>query len=207
MAYFPMFVDLENRDVLMVGAGKTAARKTEVLLSFGALITVIAETVSPEMQSTAREKEQAVRITQRRFVPEDLETAPYALVIAATDDSAVNAAIAKRCTELRIPVNTVDDPSLCTFFFPSVVVRGDVVCGVSSGANSPMVTQYVRKVIDAELPAEIGTVNDEMGAYREEIHRQIPGDGTRRTEALRRHFGELLAAHGMAGEQKQEDRK
>ena len=117
MDLLPIFLDMQGRPCLVVGGGATAARKVSNLLRAGAAVTL----VSPELcDALARKVESgALQHEARCFAPEDI--AGQRLVIAATDDRAVNRQIAQLANEAGIPVNVVDDPDACTFVLPSIV--------------------------------------------------------------------------------------
>ena len=134
MAYFPMFVQLKNKKCLVIGGGRIALRKIEVLKDFEADVTVIA----PEMIPQIRQIDKIRRIF-RTFMEEDFKEAE--LVVAATNDPKVNSEISKICMQKKIPVNAVDQKEDCSFIFPSYVKEGEVVAAFSSGGQSPMITQ------------------------------------------------------------------
>src|SRR5206468_3435543 len=116
MTLLPLFLRLTDRRVLVVGAGSVAARKIEALLDAGARVSVIAPTVNAEVEAMA------VTLHRRPFEPSDVEGAW--LVIAATNDSAVNAEIARACEERRVFVNAVDDPPNASAYFGGLIRRG-----------------------------------------------------------------------------------
>ena len=120
MAYFPMFVQLKNKKCLVIGGGRIALRKIEVLKDFEADVTVIA----PEMIPQIRQIDKIRRIF-RTFMEEDFKEAE--LVVAATNDQKVNSEISKICMQRKIPVNAVDQKEDCSFIFPSYVKEGEVV--------------------------------------------------------------------------------
>lgn len=188
MAYFPLFVDLEGANVLIVGGGATAHRKLETLLDFGAEITVVAPRFTGDFS--------AVQTIKAEFSPELLEEKPYALVIAATNSPEVNHDVFQAAKTKQIPVNSVDDRENCTFYFPAVLKSGDVVVGISSGGKSPLVAQYVKALVQKVFPDTIGAVNDVMGEERNAIRTKIPGtrpeDQKRRASYLRNKLKELL---------------
>ena len=126
--YFPIFVDLTNRRALIVGAGRIAARRAAVLARFCGRVTVVAPEAHPEVEALAAAG--ALSLARRAYAPDDLEGAD--LVLAATDDGDLNAAIAAACRERGIPVNVSSDKALCDFYFPGVAVSGDVVAGVTA---------------------------------------------------------------------------
>ncbi|WP_410070079.1 precorrin-2 dehydrogenase/sirohydrochlorin ferrochelatase family protein, partial [Anaerostipes sp.] len=118
MAYFPMFVQLKNKKCLVIGGGRIALRKIEVLKDFEADVTVIA----PEMIPQIRQIDKIRRIF-RTFMEEDFKEAE--LVVAATNDPKVNSEISKICMQRKIPVNAVDQKEDCSFIFPSYVKEGE----------------------------------------------------------------------------------
>ena len=130
-AYFPMFFNLEHQNVLIVGAGKTASRRAEVLAEFGAEVTVVAPEGSELMERLSGE--QTVRWEHRRFEAADLEG--RFLVIAAVDDSKLNAEIASACREKGILVNHAGDKSQCDFYFPGIAREGGIVAGVTASGR------------------------------------------------------------------------
>ena len=186
MAYFPLMVDIRDKEVLIVGGGETALRKTELMLDFGAKVRLISKEFLCDFPKEAK-------LIQKGFAPEDIASAgalPF-LIIAATDDREVNALVAKLAGERRIPVNVVDDEPLCSFTVPAVIRDRDVVISVSSGGKSPLVTQYVKKLMLEAMPDDIGEINDEMGRLRREVKASIPDQRERRKE-LKEALARLL---------------
>lgn len=159
MAYFPMFVQLKNKKCLVIGGGRIALRKIEVLKDFEADVTVIA----PEMIPQIRQIDKIRRIF-RTFMEEDFKEAE--LVVAATNDPKVNSEISKICMQRKIPVNAVDKKEDCSFIFPSYVKEGEVVAAFSSGGQSPLITQYLKEKIKPDLNKELGQLAQILGSLR-----------------------------------------
>ena len=160
MAYFPMFVQLKKKKCLVIGGGKIALRKIEVLKDFEADITVIA----PEMITQIRQIDQICRIF-RTFMEKDFNEADF--VIAATDDQKTNHEISQICRRKKIPVNAVDQKRrLQLLFFPSYVKEGEVVAAFSSGGQSPLITQYLKEKIKPDLNKELGQLAQILGSLR-----------------------------------------
>lgn len=159
MAYFPMFVQLKNKKCLVIGGGRIALRKIEVLKDFEADVTVIA----PEMIPQIRQIDKIRRIF-RTFMEEDFKEAE--LVVAATNDPKVNSEISKICMQRKIPVNAVDQKEDCSFIFPSYVKEGEVVAAFSSGGQSPMITQYLKEKIKPNLTEELGQIAQILESLR-----------------------------------------
>ena len=123
--YFPLYVDLSEKNILIAGGGRIASRRARVLQQFAGQITVVA----PQFAETLRALGETgrVRLIRRTFDVGDLEGRD--LVFAATDDKELNRQIFQACKERGIPVNVCSDQTLCDFQFPSVVIDGDVVIG------------------------------------------------------------------------------
>ena len=144
--WFPMFVDLSRKVALVVGGGRVAARRAQTLSRFCGNITVVAPEIRPEIEALAR-------CHRRPFDPADLEGAD--LVIAATDDPALNAEIAALCRQKNIPVNAASDPALCDFYFPGVAVRDNAVIGVTASGKdhkrAAELTRRVREMLEEDM--------------------------------------------------------
>ncbi len=172
MAYFPMFVDLTDKPCLVVGGGEVAYRKVKTLLDFDAEVTVVAESVCPELARLA-EAERAdvskhkVTICVRPFQKEDCDG--RLLVVAATDDKDLNHNIAEYCKAAGIMVNAVDQKDDCSFIFSSYVKEQNLVAAFSSGGNSPVLTQYLKKKEADILTPFLGQLNEYMGDIRADI--------------------------------------
>jgi siroheme synthase-like protein len=142
-SHYPIFLNLKDRAVLVVGAGKIALRKTNGLLEAGARVTVVAPEVLPDFDGLP------VRIHRRPFRSSDLAGA--ALVFAATDDRAVNHSIGVAAKSRGIFANVADSAAECDFVVPARVRRGDVQIAISTGGRSPRVSADLRRKLDAVL--------------------------------------------------------
>ncbi len=169
MAYFPIFIQLEGEDCLVAGGGKVAQRKVEILLEYGPGIRLVA----PEVTARLRElgEQGKIRIFLRQFQPEDLEGA--GLVIAASNDPAVNGAISAACRRRKIPVNVVDVKEECSFLFPALVKDQDVTVGISTGGGSPAMAGFLKKKIREALPEGFGQAAHWVGGQRERLKPHI----------------------------------
>lgn len=174
MKYYPLFMDLSGRKCLVVGAGAVAARKARSLLECGARVTVVGE--QPVAAFRALER-RGVVVVRRSFRARDVGR--QALVIAATDDRAVNAAVAAAARRRDIPVNAVDDPPNCTFIVPAVVRRGDLTVAVSTGGKSPAAARLVKEKIASLLGKEYAGLVCLLGSYRGRMKDQVPGQECR----------------------------
>jgi precorrin-2 dehydrogenase/sirohydrochlorin ferrochelatase len=172
MAYFPFFMELSGRSGLIVGGGTVALRKVCALLPYGPQLTVVAPELHPELRQLAE-----VKLCQRAFRPEDLENRE--LVIAATDCPEENHRIAQLCQERRIPVNVVDDKAACSFLFPSLVKRGELSIGISTGGASPSAAIWLRNQISGLLPDHFGELLAWLSDQRETIRAVLPEESAR----------------------------
>ncbi|MHB8835787.1 MAG: precorrin-2 dehydrogenase/sirohydrochlorin ferrochelatase family protein [Candidatus Methylomirabilia bacterium] len=174
MRYFPLFMDLAGRPCLVVGAGAVAARKARSLFDCGARVTVVG--VRPVAAFRALER-RGVVVRDRRFRASDVGR--QVLIIAATDDRAVNAAVAAAARRKRIPVNAVDDPEHCSFIVPAVVTRGDLTVAISTGGRSPVAARLVKELISGVLGDEYAALVRLLGAHRGRMKDAVAGQGSR----------------------------
>lgn len=161
----PIFVKLTGRRCLVVGAGRVALQKVESLLQCGAEVEVVAPQAIDALQSLAASG--SIRLDLREYTSQDLHGA--FLVIAATNLPEVNEAVFRDANARNIPINAVDDPPNCDFYFSSVVRRGDLQIAISTAGESPAFAQRLRKEIDAALPEDIGDWLRNLGQLRREI--------------------------------------
>ncbi|MGA8089452.1 MAG: siroheme synthase CysG [Terracidiphilus sp.] len=170
MSLLPIFLKLDGRPGLLVGAGNVALEKINSLLITGLRLRVTAPEAKPEIQQLARENR--LEWIRQRFDANDLDG--NFVVIAATDDPDVNATVYREAVRRGILVNSVDDPPHCDFYFGSVVRRGDLQIAISTAGESPAVAQRLRREIDARLSADIGPWLKNLGAFRREVLATIP---------------------------------
>lgn len=165
MSLLPIFLKLDGRRCLLVGAGTVAFDKIGSLLKTGLKLRVVAPEARPEVSELAAEGR--LEWIQRPFELSDLD-GNY-LVIAATDVPDVNAAVYRGAVERGILCNSVDDIPNCDFFFGSVVNRGELQIAISTAGESPAVAQRLRREIDAQLPDDLGPWLHHLGQLRREV--------------------------------------
>ncbi|MBV8674965.1 MAG: bifunctional precorrin-2 dehydrogenase/sirohydrochlorin ferrochelatase [Acidobacteriaceae bacterium] len=170
MSLLPIFVKLAGRRCLLVGAGTVALQKVPSLLAAEAHVRVVAPRVRAEIAAFASEGR--VEVIEREFVPSDLDQ--VFLVIAATDDPRVNAAVYRAAVEREILCNSVDDPPHCDFYFGSVVSRGELQIAISTAGESPAFAQRLRQEIDEQLPGDLGPWLHSVGELRREVLAAYP---------------------------------
>jgi siroheme synthase-like protein len=174
--YYPVFIDLEGQNALVIGGGEVAERKVESLVEAGARVTVVSPDVTPRL----REWSAAGRIVwaMRPFAEADVDG--NLLVIAATDDPATQRLAHSAGARKRALVNVVDQPELCGFIVPAIVRRGDVIAAISTSGKSPALAAELRSKIAAALPADVARVASLLGSVREETLRRFAEPGERK---------------------------
>jgi precorrin-2 dehydrogenase/sirohydrochlorin ferrochelatase len=162
MGIFPIFIDIKDRPILVVGAGNVAARKIEKLLPFGPRIIVVAPRVSDEVEGWLARG--LIQLQRRPFEPSDIDGS--ALAIVAADNISLQKKIYEICLERKIPCNSVDSPAYCSFIFPALVTRGDMTVGISTGGKAPGLTAKMRRFLDEILPDDIAQKVERVAEFR-----------------------------------------
>jgi len=165
LAGYPVNLLVRDRRVVVVGAGRIAARKIEPLLEAGAVVEVVAPVAAAEVRSWA----DAGRLVlhSREFRDADLDGVWLALT--ATDDPAVNAAVHAAAEARRVWVNSADDPANCSFTLMSVIRRGDLVVTVGTGGRSPALAAHLRRRLEEEIGPDYEVLLDMLAEAREEF--------------------------------------
>jgi uroporphyrin-III C-methyltransferase/precorrin-2 dehydrogenase/sirohydrochlorin ferrochelatase len=176
MSLLPIFLKLDGRRCLLVGAGKVALDKIGSLLKSGLQLRVVAPYAQPEVRKLAQDGK--LEWAQRAFELSDLDG--NFLVVAATDSAEVNAAVYRGAVERGILCNSVDDIPNCDFFFGSVVSRGDLQIAISTAGESPAFAQRLRREIDEQLPEDLGPWLENLGQLRREVLQTHPRGEARR---------------------------
>jgi uroporphyrin-III C-methyltransferase/precorrin-2 dehydrogenase/sirohydrochlorin ferrochelatase len=165
MQALPIFFNINKRLCVVIGGGDVATRKVTMLLKAHAAIQLISPEICHELQAMV--DAQKIHFTQASYHPDYLNGA--CMVIAATDDEAVNEAVSRDAQALNIPVNVVDAPALCTFTMGSIIDRSPVVIAISSEGNAPVLARYVRSKIETMLPAAYGRIAGIAGEFRDKV--------------------------------------
>jgi uroporphyrin-III C-methyltransferase / precorrin-2 dehydrogenase / sirohydrochlorin ferrochelatase len=181
--YFPVFFDLAGQNVLIVGGGEVALRKVSLLERTGALISVVAPQVAPELLQRAAAGK--LKLAIREFAPDDLDGAR--LVIVATSRRAVNRWIANLSESRNIPVNVVDDREASRFIVPAIIDRDPVLVAISTGGTSPVLARRLRERLEALIPKRIGELASWLRALRGSTRQKL-----RDTDERRRFFEALV---------------
>ena len=185
MNYLPIFANLKNSPVLVVGAGEVACRKIELLLQAKAQVGVIAQQLGSGVQQLV---DQARLVwLKKSFVAEDVNQA--VLTIAATDDAALNRSVAQAGHKYHRLVNVVDNPSLCRFIVPAIVDRSPVQIAVSTGGAAPVLARQIRQKLEQDLPSYLGDMAHIAQQARPVVKARLP------SMTARRVFWEKLFDH------------
>lgn len=165
MGYYPVFLDLDKTRCLVIGGGTIAERKVEALLAAGGEVTLI----SPELTAALRALEAAGRLAvqQRPYQRGDLDA--VSLVIAATDDPALQRQIAADAKQANIFCNIVDQPVLCSFIVPAVVQQGDLTIAVSTNGASPALAKKIRQDLTEQFGPEYAVALRLLRRIREQL--------------------------------------
>ena len=176
MDFLPIFLDIRAQPCLVIGGGEVAARKCAMLLRAGARVTMLAPALGKAFDADLA----AARITHRQENFHDESVAGYALVIAATNDDAVNQAVAAAARARHIPVNVVDQPALCSFIMPSIIERPPVIVAVSTGGASPVLARLLRARLETLIPAGYGRLAALAAAFRDQVKARFKPSERRR---------------------------
>lgn len=177
MDYFPIFLDIRGESCVVVGGGEIALRKAEALARAGAALIVVAPEIRPELLQLAAASGGECRL--RRYRDDDLDGAR--LVVAATDEQQVNAAVSVAAKARNLPVNVVDQPALCSYIVPSIIDRSPLVIALSSGGTSPVLLRLLRERLERMFPAAFGRLARLAGSVRQQVRERIrDGDDRRR---------------------------
>jgi precorrin-2 dehydrogenase/sirohydrochlorin ferrochelatase len=165
LAYFPAFIQLQNKKILLVGGGAIAKEKLEKLLDFTTQVTLIATEFSQEILLLI--KEYNLSYIQKEYHEGDIKG--YDIVIVAVDDIALQESIYKESRGYNCLYNAVDLPKYCDFIFPSYVKRGDLTVAVSTSGSSPAFAKQFRIYLQKLIPENVGEFLDEMKRYRKTL--------------------------------------
>ncbi|MBI4082566.1 MAG: uroporphyrinogen-III C-methyltransferase [Candidatus Lambdaproteobacteria bacterium] len=198
MDYLPIFMKLQGRACTVISGGAVARRKVELLLRAGARVSVVAPALEPVLAGWAR-----AGVLEHRpagFTPACLAAA--AVVIAATDDRAVNRQAAQAAQHRGIPVNVVDDPAACTFIVPAIVDRSPIVVAVSSGGRAPVLARLLRARLEQVVSGGYGRLAELAGRFRSRIKARLR-DPRARNRFWERVFQGPVAELALAGRERE----
>lgn len=193
MDLLPIFMNVRGRRTLVVGGGDVAARKVGLLLEAGAAVHVVSPALNDTLQAQA--KSGAISHRGAGFAPADLDG--VALAVAATDAEAVNRQVSELAQARGIPVNVVDNPSLCSFVMPSIIDRSPVQIAVSTGGASPVLARLLRARLESAIPAAYGRLAQLVEGFRDKVKARFKDVNARRNfweKVLQGEIAEMVFA-------------
>ncbi len=185
--YYPIYLDIEGRNVIIIGGGNVCARKAETMMNYGAKVTVVSPEFTDEIEVWAREG--CLQIRRKTYEPADLDGAN--IVIASTDHQSVNEQIAADCRARRIPVNVVDVTHLCEFIVPAIIEKNGIQIAISTGGKSPALARTLKEDLQRTIGPEYSEVNELLGSLRTSAKAVLP------TDIDRKRFFDAIIAKGV----------
>ncbi|WP_049235860.1 siroheme synthase CysG [Moraxella canis] len=192
MKTLPLFFNLNNKTVLIIGGGDIAHRKALLMAKAEARLVVIAKHFDDEFLNFLQSNHHQAH--QKSFEPTDLNEHKPALVIGATDDHETNLSIHHAAKAYGVPVNIVDTPDLCDYIFPAIVDRSPIMIGVSSNGKAPVLARLIRAKIESSLPSRLGELAHKAGEFRQTVKNTLP------TLTERRYFWESIFNRALKDE-------
>jgi uroporphyrin-III C-methyltransferase/precorrin-2 dehydrogenase/sirohydrochlorin ferrochelatase len=165
MDHLPIFINVRQNPCLVIGGGDIALRKINLLIKAQAKVDCLSPLFCEGITNLSQSGD--VNLIQKRFESDDIKD--YAIIIASTDDSSVNALISKSAKKARIPVNVVDSPELSSFIMPSIVDRSPVIIAVSSAGRAPVLARIIRAKLETVIPSAYGVLAEIAGEYRQKV--------------------------------------
>lgn len=205
MDYLPLFAELKDRPVLVIGAGDVAARKIVLLRRAGARVRLVAREIAPEIAEQVESGD--ITMLAEEFDEAQIDT--VFLVVAATDDAELNQRVFAAADARQRLVNVVDNPPLCSFIFPSIVDRSPLMVAISSSGSAPVLARLLREKIEALLPTNIGRMAQAASYWRHHLQTRLTSVAERRRFWERvftgRFASQMLAGNEAAAQQALED--
>lgn len=186
---FPVFLKLEQLELLLVGGGKIGHEKLLAILSNApqTKVTVVAETVSQEVEELAA-RFPTVHIIRKKFEPADLEEKN--ILVVAVNDPALSFSISRLAKERNILTNVADRPGQCDFYLGSIVQKGSLKIAISTNGYSPTLAKRMRELLQDALPEEIDALITNLHAIRN----RLSGDFSEKVQQLNAITRSLSAA-------------
>lgn len=195
MEFLPLFHNLRGSQVLVVGGGEIALRKSRLIAEAGAVIRVVAPEIEPQLRELVERS--GGQLILRGYSIVDLYEC--VLVIAATDDEPLNAQVSRDARQRCVPVNVVDAPALCSVIFPAIVDRSPLVIAVSSGGDAPVLARLIRAKLETWIPSTYGQLAGLAARFRAQVKKLYP-DVTQRRAFWEEVFQGPIADRQLAGQ-------
>ncbi|NOH70050.1 siroheme synthase [Vibrio pectenicida] len=177
MQYFPLFMNLRDRPILVVGGGEVACRKVDSLVRAGARVSIVSPQIAPFLQNLVEYNECD---WIQNFYSKELLNSKYVQVWATTDNPELNHRVYDDAKAVGILVNVVDDQPYCDFITPSMITRGRIQIAISSGGASPVLVRNIREQLEAGLAFNLSILADFGLSKRSDIKQQLPSVDERR---------------------------
>lgn len=189
---FPVFLQLNELHVLVVGGGKVGLEKLTALLSNSpkATVTIVAREINADVRKYVTDYP-AVRLCERVFDETDLNDVD--LVVVASNNPQLNMHIRRECRKRHLLINVADKPDLCDFYLGSIVKKGNLKLGISTNGKSPTIAKRIKELLNEALPEEI----DETLTYMSQLRDLLKGDFNDKVKALNAHTASLLSKDGI----------
>ncbi|PPL00222.1 precorrin-2 dehydrogenase/sirohydrochlorin ferrochelatase family protein [Parapedobacter indicus] len=189
---FPVFLQLNELHVLLVGGGKVGLEKLTALLenSPKATVTIVAREISADVRHYVANYPR-IQLLERAFEETDLNGVD--LVVVASNNPELNLRIRKECRSRHLLINVADKPDLCDFYLGSIVKKGNLKLGISTNGKSPTIAKRMKELLNEALPEEI----DETLTYMSQLRDLLKGDFNDKVKALNAHTASLLSKEGI----------
>lgn len=191
MDFLPIFLNIKDRNCLVVGGGEVAARKTALLLKAGARASIVSPNLNDELYNLFQRGSIVYHVGT--FDPMHLKD--VVLVFAASSDRSVNQHVSEAANRLGIPVNIADNPALCSFIMPSILDRSPILVAISSGGTSPVLARLLRARLETLIPEAYGRLAHYAAKFREHVKRRFISPKKRRLfweKILQGPFAEMI---------------
>lgn len=195
MEFLPLFHNLRGSQVLVVGGGEIALRKSRLIAEAGAILRVVAPEIEPQLRVLVEQN--GGQLILRGYNVSDLDGC--VLIIAATDDEPLNAQVSQDAKQRCVPVNVVDAPALCSVIFPAIVDRSPLVIAVSSGGDAPVLARLIRAKLETWIPSTYGQLAGLAARFRTQVKNLFP-DVTQRRAFWEEVFQGPIADRQLAGQ-------
>lgn len=176
MEYLPLFFDLKQQPVLLIGGGDIALRKARLLTRAGARVRLVSPIVLVELAELVLSAQGEIMEEQYH----QKHIAGVKLIVAATDDEVVHQTVHQHALAAGIPINVVDNPHLCTFIFPAIVDRSPIVIGISSAGKAPVLARNLRAKLETIIPSSYAELGDLVGRFRDKVKAKFDNVNARR---------------------------
>lgn len=191
MKYFPIYLDAKHINAMIVGGGEVAARKIDLLLKSTTNISIMSETLNSSVERLVNQHQ--LKWLKHNYQPGHLDN--INIVIAATDCSEVNSAVAKESSALKLLTNVVDQPELCSYITPAIIDRSPMIISMSSSGSAPILLRMLREQIEKTLPNGYGKLADFSFKFRDHVKARVKSMRDRRTfweRTLRGNIGQAI---------------